>query len=79
MPTLMTFNGIRFFFYSNENNEPIHVHMTKGSAVAKVWLEPVIEVVYITGFTKGEEKVILEMVELHSEAFKIKWNEHFKK
>ncbi len=46
MPALLTFNGIRFFFYSNENNEPIHVHMTKGSAASKVWPEPVIEVAF---------------------------------
>jgi hypothetical protein len=39
MPTILLLNGFRFFFYSNENNEPIHVHIEKGSAEAKIWLE----------------------------------------
>lgn len=29
MPTYFIFNGMRFFFYSNDH-EPIHVHVTKG-------------------------------------------------
>lgn len=62
MPTLLTINGIRFFFYSNENKEPIHVHVTKGSASGKVWLEPANEIVYFSGFTKAEEKVIVETI-----------------
>ncbi len=79
MPTLLTINGIRFFFYSNENKEPIHVHVTKGDASGKVWLEPEIEVVYLNGFTNAEEKVIEEIIELNNEDFKIKWNEYFTK
>ena len=31
MPTVLRSNGIRFFFYSSENNEPPHIHVeTKG-------------------------------------------------
>jgi hypothetical protein len=26
MPTVLLLNGFRFFFYSNENNEPVHIH-----------------------------------------------------
>lgn len=36
MPTLLFIKDLRFFFYSNENNEPAHVHITKGSANGKV-------------------------------------------
>ena len=39
MPTLLLLNGFRFFFYSNENTEPIHVHVKKGDATGKIWLE----------------------------------------
>lgn len=28
MPTYFLFNGMRFFFYSNDH-EPIHIHVTK--------------------------------------------------
>ena len=56
MPNLLFINGLRFFFYSNENNEPAHVHITKGDASGKVWLELVIEIGYLFGFTNSEEK-----------------------
>lgn len=37
MPTLFIVNEFRFFFYSNESNEPAHLHVTKGNAAGKVW------------------------------------------
>jgi hypothetical protein len=79
MPTLLFLNGLRFFFYSNENDEPIHVHIIKGDAKGKVWLEPSIRVEYFIGFTNSEQKSILEAIHTHSENFKNKWNEHFSK
>lgn len=39
MPTILMMRGWRFFFYSNESNEPIHVHCQKGEAEAKYWLD----------------------------------------
>jgi hypothetical protein len=32
--------GWRFHFYSNEGNEPMHVHAVKGDAECKYWLHP---------------------------------------
>ena len=52
MPTLLLINGFRFFIYSNENNEPPHVHVIKGNSYGKIWLEPEIEMVYLEGFNK---------------------------
>ncbi len=40
MPTVLRLQGFRFFFYSNENDEPMHVHVEKAEAVGKIWLEP---------------------------------------
>lgn len=79
MPTLLLLNGFRFFFYSNENDEPIHVHITKGSATGKVWLEPTIEVDYFLGFSNSEQRDILHIIQKHCETFKKKWNEYFNK
>jgi len=31
MPTVMFLNGWRFFFYSNENDEPPHIHCKKAT------------------------------------------------
>jgi hypothetical protein len=79
MPTLLLISGFRFFFYSNENNEPAHVHVTKGSANAKIWLLPNTEIAYMHEFTHSEIIVIMEMIDTYSETFKAKWNEHFNK
>lgn len=38
MPTVLFIHGWRFFFYSNERNEPIHVHCKKAEKEAKFWL-----------------------------------------
>ncbi len=39
MPTILLVMGWRFFFYSNEGNEPIHVHCRKGDKECKYWLD----------------------------------------
>jgi hypothetical protein len=78
MPTILSLNGFRFFFYSNENSEPIHVHVEKGSAVCKIWLEPKIEIAYMSGFSTREVKEINSIVINYSDLFKNKWNEYFK-
>ena len=41
MPSIFEIFGYKIFFWSNENNEPIHVHISKGKPVenaTKVWL-----------------------------------------
>lgn len=39
MPTILLIDGWRFFFYSNEGNEPIHIHCQKGDKECKYWLD----------------------------------------
>jgi hypothetical protein len=41
MPTVLRVDGFRLFFYSGDQREPIHVHVEKERAVAKVWVDPV--------------------------------------
>jgi hypothetical protein len=38
MPTILRLDGYRFFFFSNENNEPPHIHVEFGDKLAKYWL-----------------------------------------
>jgi len=79
MPTILRINGFRFFFYSNENNEPAHVHIEKGNAVAKVWLEPSVEASFFTGFNASERNFVIETIVKHSQEFKKEWYEYFGK
>ena len=39
MPTVLYLKGWRFFFYSNESHEPPHIHVAKGDAEGKFWLD----------------------------------------
>jgi len=39
MPTILLVMGWRFFFYSNEKNEPIHIHCRKAERECKYWLD----------------------------------------
>jgi hypothetical protein len=61
MPTILRINGFRFFFYSNENDEPAHVHVEKGDAEGKIWLEPTLEAVYFVGFSSAELNDIMDI------------------
>ena len=39
MPTVLYIRGWRFFFYSDEGNEPIHIHVQKRDSECKYWLD----------------------------------------
>ncbi|MBS4984786.1 DUF4160 domain-containing protein [Hungatella hathewayi] len=41
LPSLFIVSGYKVYFWSNENNEPIHVHIAKGKPISngtKLWL-----------------------------------------
>ena len=76
MPIIITKNGYRLFFYSNEMNEPIHVHVEKAENVAKFWLNP-IRLAKNDGFKSYEVKKIIKIIFEHQQLIEVKWNEHF--
>jgi hypothetical protein len=41
MPTVLQVGRYRFFFFSNEGNEPPHIHVKASGDEAKFWLDPV--------------------------------------
>jgi len=41
MPTVLLIHGWRFFFYSNERSEPIHIHCKKAEKECKFWIRPI--------------------------------------
>jgi len=42
MPTVLRISGFRFHFYSDEGNEPPHIHVEVGNCECKFWLSPVL-------------------------------------
>lgn len=77
MPTVLLVNGYRFYFYSNESDEPIHIHVEKAEGNAKYWLEPKIEEAYSYGFTSSQRKAIKEIVITNKNKLTQAWYEHF--
>ena len=76
MPTVLYLNGFRFFFFSQEGNEPPHIHVEHGDKVAKYWLNPV-DLAMSEGFRSQELTKLRAMVIEHRLIFLGKWDEHF--
>ena len=76
MPTVLRVDGFRLFFYSGDRSEPVHVHVQKGGAVAKVWVEPV-RLERSQGFSSHEINIILGHVEANRKRIVEQWNEFF--
>ena len=41
MPTVLRVGSFRFHFYSDEGNEPPHIHVRTPEGECKFWLEPI--------------------------------------
>lgn len=76
MPTVMRIGPFRFYFYSHELNEPPHVHVDRGEATIKVWLES-LEVAKSRGFRAHEIGDIVKLVDEHRTRLLEAWHEHF--
>lgn len=79
MPTVFTYRAYRFFFYSNEGNprEPLHIHVRKGDAIVKFWLEPMFVIGDSFGFASHELKELLEIALRNKNLIRKAWDEHF--
>ena len=77
VPTVLRIAGYRFFF-SNEGNEPPHIHVESAERYAKFWLEP-IALVENYGFRSAELAEIRRQVEAHQAVLMERWNEFFRR
>ncbi len=41
MPTVLRIGAFRFHFYSDEGNEPPHIHIETAEGECKFWLNPI--------------------------------------
>ncbi len=76
MPTVLRKDGFEFYFYSEEGNEPPHIHVDKGGGTAKFWLSPV-ALVFSDGFKSAETKKARRLVEENQARLHQKWDEYF--
>ena len=80
MPTVLYILGWRFFFYSNEGNEPIHIHAEKGDMECKYWInKEEVEITEAFSYNLSTsakievKKIIYNNFDLIVDA----WNNHF--
>jgi ethanolamine utilization cobalamin adenosyltransferase len=76
MPTILRIGAYRFFFYSNENNEPHHIHVQREQRLAKFWLRPV-SLASSAGFAAHELNKLRTLVEQNEQTFVEAWDEFF--
>lgn len=80
MPTVLMVRGWRFFFYSNEGNEPMHIHARKGGAECKYWLLEAtfdIEEAYAFGVTPQLRREVRQIIFEHFEELVQAWRDFF--
>ena len=76
MPTVLRIGPYRIYFFSNEGDEPPHVHVDRDMATAKVWLEQP-ELARSRGFRPKDINAILGIITYHRDALLEAWHDHF--
>ncbi len=76
MPTILRFGPYRFFFYSTDCDEPIHVHVERDDKIAKFWIDPV-RLQRSGGFRRPEIVRIAKIIEENMTALMEAWHEYF--
>ena len=68
--------GFRVFFFSNEGEEPPHVHVERAGGVVKYWLSPV-AMAYYRGMTFMELRRSMRLVEENRDDLLEQWHDYF--
>jgi hypothetical protein len=76
MPTVLIIGPYRFFFYSDDRDEPPHVHVERDNHKAKFWLQPV-RLQNSGGFKRKELNRIQALIEENQVRFLEEWDEYF--
>jgi hypothetical protein len=76
VPVIARDGPYRFFFYSNENDEPPHVHVQRERNLAKFWLDEV-ELAGSKRFVAHELNEIESIVIKRRQEFLEAWHEFF--
>lgn len=69
--------GWRFFFYSNEGNEPIHVHCKKGDMECKYWLDRenfTLEEAFSYNINNRERRIVKKIIFEYFEFIESEWD-----
>ena len=82
LPQVSKLFGYLIFFWSNENNEPIHVYVCKGKPSAdatKIWLEDEPRLEHNKSHISAKDlNRIMKWLAANRQLIEKKWAEHFK-
>ena len=76
MPTVLKKDGFRFYFYSEEGTEPMHIHVAFGDGRAKYWLRPDVVLASSIGFKARDIKKAKNTIRDNLNLIEEKWNEY---
>ena len=75
-PEVFRREGFVFFFYANEGQEPLHVHVRRAGGYAKFWIDPleldISEGLKVQELTKAED-----LIRENETLIRRKWHEVF--
>lgn len=79
MPVVLRYKGYVFFFYSNEGipREPAHIHIRRGSDIAKFWLVPEVLLAGSDGMSAQELRELAGVIRNSRELMLQAWKEFF--
>ena len=79
MATILFLYGWRFFFYSNENGEPIHIHFAKGDSEGKYWIDvdnyELIEA-FIFNMNPNDKRIVRKIIFDNFDYIVLEWNKY---
>jgi len=76
VPAVLRIGRFRFFFYSNEGEEPPHIHVQAAEKECKFWLNPV-SLAFNYGFRGHELNEVERLVRAHADEFLEAWHGFF--
>lgn len=84
VPNIFKIGNYYVFFWSNENNEPIHVHVAKGKPMpnaTKIWLTSRGRCVIVNNNSQIPERELNDILDVVSAQYFMicsAWKQHFK-
>jgi hypothetical protein len=76
MPTVLRESGYRFFFFSNENDEPPHIHDARAGNETELWIG-LVSLAANRGFASHEITRIARIVRERRGMPTAAWDEYF--
>jgi hypothetical protein len=75
MPKILIPGPFKFYFYSQDCSEPIHIHVQLENRICKIWIDG-FRVATSGGFKEHQLNKIIGILKKNEETIRRKWNEH---